>query len=581
MEAVMTNELTQTNALADWWNNADFPGKEFCTLHENGDLALRKTDLHAERTIASLTLDNADAVLKALTEKFPEVEARGNELQHEWDAADDKLKLIGKVSRHREYLMHTNAIGDFDILFHQVDEWEKVLSSLISNNYTEKLALIEKAEKLVDSDNWKDTTNQLKEIGEEWKAIGFVDKQRNDDLWNRLEEARTKFFDRKRGHQEDQEKEMLQNLDLKMELVEKAESLAASENWKEATETFKQLMEQWKATGRTVHDKNEALWNRFIQAKNVFFERKRAHFEVIQAEQEANYILKLALAERAEALKDSTDWNKTAHAYADLMEEWKKIGRVPLDKADEVWERVSVAKEHFFKNKRQHQESLRVTQEDNYAQKLALAKRAEELKHSNQWREATEEMNELMNDWKKIGPVPREHINTIWEQFIAARKFFFERKDADREKRKQHIEKQFQFKQDRTSGFLQKLEAELREEQERLVDFQAALQNVTPGPKEEELRSHLTKLIGQTEGKIKSKEEKVKDIRQQLEELDTKKKPSEKKHQKDEPAAKHEEPVAQEQPAAESAQDPSAQEGASVADESAAQKEENSETEEQ
>jgi hypothetical protein len=574
MEAVMTNEVTHTNALTDWWSNADFAGKEFCTLNENGDLALKKTDLHPERTIASLTPENADAVLKALVEKFPEVEARGNEVQQEWDAADDKLKLIGKVSRHREYLMHTNAIGDFDKLFNQVNEWDKEISSLVSKNYDEKKALIEKAEKLGESDNWKEASNQLKEIGEQWKAIGYVDKQRNDDLWNRLEEARTKFFDRKRTHQEEQEKEMLQNLDLKMEIVEKAENLAASENWKEATETFKQLMEQWKATGRTVHDKNEELWNRFILSKNTFFERKRAHFEVIQAEQEANYTVKLALAERAEAMKDSTDWNKTAHAYADLMEEWKKAGRVPLDKADELWERLSAAKENFFKNKRQHQESLRVTQEDNYAQKLGLVKRAEELKHSNQWREATEEMNELMNDWKKIGPVPREHINTIWEQFIAARKFFFERKDADREKRKQHLEKQFQFKQDRTSTFLQKLEAELKEEQERLVDFQTALENVTPGNKEEELRSHLTKLIAQTEGKVKSKEEKVKDIRQQLQELDTKKKPSEKKQHKEEPEAKIE-------PAADSVPEEPTHEESSATDEPLAQTDDNSQPEQQ
>ena len=78
-----------------------------------------------------------------------------------------------------------------------------------------------------------------------------------------------------------------------------------------------------------------------------------------------------------------------------------------------------------------------MNQEENYAQKLALLKRAEMLQDSTQWREATEELNELMTEWKKIGPVPRKHSNEIWERFIGARKKFFERKDANREKRKQ------------------------------------------------------------------------------------------------------------------------------------------------
>src|SRR5687768_5779798 len=106
MELAMTNEVTQSEALKQWWDNAEFKGKEFCELKDNGELVLKKTDAHPERTIATLTPENADAVLKALVDKYPEVEQRGTEIQQEWDTTEDKLKLIGKVSRHREYLMH-------------------------------------------------------------------------------------------------------------------------------------------------------------------------------------------------------------------------------------------------------------------------------------------------------------------------------------------------------------------------------------------------------------------------------------------------------------------------------------------
>lgn len=510
----MTQETNQASTLSSWWNEASFAGKEMYSLKENGDLVLKIGN--EERTVATVTAENADMVVKVLSDKFSEVEGRMKELQAEWDAADDKLKVIGKVERMREYLRHTNAVGNFASLLQPLEEMEKTIHGLSEENNKQRLSLVQKAEELASSENWKETTQALKDITEQWKKIATVDKHRADELWNRLDGAKNKFFERKQQHNEEVNKEMLANLDLKLELVDKAEKLAASEDWKVSTEAFKQLMEDWKKIGRTTPEKNEELWNRFITAKNVFYDRKKAHFESIQAEQEENYKLKSALIEKAEALKDSTEWGKTAQAFADLMEEWKSIGRVPLEKAEEMWSRLIAAKEHFFHAKKHHTETVRVTLDDNYAQKLALLKRAEALQHSTLWREATTELNELMDEWKKIGPVPREHSNKIWEQFLTARKKFFERKDANRERRQQRIEHEKESRAKQAYEFQAKLEDELREEEDRLADFKNGIENITPGRKAEELREHLTKLIKQTEHKIQHKQEKLEEVKKQI-----------------------------------------------------------------
>lgn len=518
----MTTESQAATSLPDWWNTISFNGKENYYLRESGELVLKQTPFSGERVIANFTTDNADIALKALLDKFPEVEARIKELQAEWDAIDDKTKLVGKVERMKEYMKHANAVGDIHTLIQPLLTMVKAIEMMEEENYQVKLKLVQEAETLADSDTWKETTQKLRDLGDQWKHTGHVDKTRNDELWNRLEAAKNKFFDRKRQNQEDVEKDLLQNLDLKMELVDKAESLAASEDWRNTTEIFRQLMEDWKKIGRTLHDKNEELWNRFINAKNNFYDRKKVHFESIQQEQEANVILKEQLIEKAEAMKDSHEWNVTSQAYAELMEQWKSIGKVPIEKSEELWGRFNGAKEQFFQAKRQHFESVKVSLEDNYAQKMALLKRAEVLQHSRQWREATEEMNELLAEWKKIGPVAREHSNAIWEQFIGARKKFFARKDEDREKRQQHVEKQRSGRLQQMHGFVLKLEDELKEEQEKLDDFRNGIQNITPGHKEAELRAHLEKLIAQTEHKVKHKEEKLEEVRKQLSEYDEK-----------------------------------------------------------
>ncbi len=527
MESITTEQTPAPELqLAEWWEQSELKGKEFCTLKKDGILVLNATEFFPERTITTLTADNADAATRALSEKFPEIENKHREIQEEWDGTEDKLKLFSKITRHKDYLLHTNAIGDFTIFFTPIAEWEKVMNALSDKNFEAKKTLVEKAEALVkEPTDWKATTQSLKEISDEWKAIGFSDKSRDDELWNRLEKARDSFFDNKRNFHDEQEKEMMRNLDVKMEIVDKAEKAAASDSWRGASEAFKQLMEQWKETGRITPEKNDELWKRFSEAQNVFYTRKRAHYEEISKEQEGNLAEKIELVERAESLKDSTDWNKTAKEFADIVIAWKKTGRVQPAKADELWKRLHDAQEHYFQNRRQHLETEKVTFEDNYAQKLALVNQAESHKDSTQWRETTDLMQELMEEWKKIGPVPREHNQSLWTQFLTARKHFFARKDESRDKRRQQMEKQVQHKIQHTKDFFKQLEIELREEEEKLKDFQEAEGNITPGPKEAELRNHLSSLIKETEEKIKHKSKKLDDARKQADNL-TEKKPA-------------------------------------------------------
>ena len=527
-------ENQQENKLTDWWANLSFDHKEQYSFNEDGEILLTAYNDFKERSVGKIEEANADTVLKLLQDKFAEVAEKLKELETEWTAAEDKSALIGKLHRLKEYLVHANAIGDFHGLYSKVAGFEKELEEVIEQNYAKKVTLVEHAEQMSDSEEWKETAEKMKQLTDDWKATGHIDKKRSDELWARLEAARDKFFEKKREHHEDVEKEMLQNLDLKLELVEKAEKLAASTDWKNTTKALKELMDKWKTIGRTMHDKNEELWQKFIAASNAFFEQKRAHFEVIHKEQEENLKAKELLVEKAEEIKDSEDWSATSKLQSELMDAWKKIGRVPREKSDEIWNKFNAARDHFFEKKRTHTEAFKIELDDNYAQKLALLKRAEELQNSTQWRETTAEINELMDEWKKIGPVPRKHSDEIWKKFIGARKKFFERKDANREKRKVQYEKKSKERISQTHHFIDKLGAELKEEEEKLADFKEGIENITPGmKKEDELREHLTKLIAQTEKKVEHKKEKIEEAKKQYEDLVAAEKEKEEKKAKE------------------------------------------------
>jgi len=507
------------------WEDIHFPGKEFCLLTDNREIALKATPFSEERVLSVITLDNYEVMAQALSDKFNEAKEKLAELETEWSQTEDVLKLAGKLFRMQDYLKQINAIGDFTPLLAAVAKMEQAIKDQYATNYKVKAEIVGRAEALKDSEDWRAATQGFKELVEEWKNAPPVEKDKNEQLWQQLEAARNHFYERKRLFHEDLEKEFMQNLDLKMELCEQAEALANSEEWRKTSDKMKELLEKWKTIGRVAtHEKNEELWNRFIAARNTFFERKKQHYELIQQEQEVNYKQKLEIVEKAEALKDSTDWKATTEAYSALMDAWKKTGRVPSERSDELWSRLQAARDTFFGNKRHHNAEVKVTMEDNLAQKTTLVNRAEQIMNSTDWRATTDELNELMTEWKKIGYVNRAQGDELWSRFINARKHFFDRKDADREKKKAKFQSQFQSRLQQTREFLNKISAELKEEEDKLEDFQQSLANTTgDGPKENQLREHLKNLIAQTMQRLPDRRAKVKEVEAQLAELEGKK----------------------------------------------------------
>lgn len=533
----------------DWWEQSDAPEKEFLRL-EGDRLSLKATDYFPERQIAVLQAANAAQTLQELRDKFSEARQRVEKLQQDWQAAEDVLKLQSRVRSLRDYLTHLQAAGNLALLLEQVAGWEKEIKTRLGANVQQREELVAKAEELADSSQWKETAQQFRELEEKWKQAPAIDKAGSDALRQRLDAAKDKFYERRRQHQEEVEKDMAQSLDLKLEIVEKAERMAKSEDWKGTTEAFRELLEQWKQSGKTFSDKQEELWQRFQNAKTAFHERKRLHHQEIQSEQEENYEKKLELVAQAEAIQHQTNWTATARQFEKIQQEWNKIGRVPQEKSEELWQRLHKAKDTFYGNRRQHNEQLMGQLQENLAKKQALIQQAEEISRSTQWREATEEMNELMTQWKKIGPAPREQNEKVWEQFLAARKKFFERKDANREQHKARITQQHDRRLHQTKNFLATLEHELKEENEKLADFQESLGKLTSGPKEEELRRHLKNLIAQSEKNVARRQRKMEEVREQLKTLESRErrepaKEQERTSQKSEPDREKEQPAAQ------------------------------------
>lgn len=190
----------------------------------------------------------------------------------------------------------------------------------------QKEAIAVQAESLVDSVNWKATTEKLKELLDEWKKAPRLDKASDAQLWKRFSSSRNKFDKRRRTHFATLDIEFKKVAAVKEEIVKEAETLTNSRDWLKTAQKFKSLMDKWKAAGRGKKSTDTALWNRFKTAQDTFFAAKNADLEKRQGSMVENLQKRESLLLEIEALLPISDFKAARRSFRDLESKWQKIG---------------------------------------------------------------------------------------------------------------------------------------------------------------------------------------------------------------------------------------------------------------
>ncbi|HEY2984320.1 MAG TPA: DUF349 domain-containing protein [Jatrophihabitantaceae bacterium] len=207
----------------------------------------------------------------------------------------------------------------------------------------EKLAA--EAEQIAESGtSWKASGDRLRTIVDEWKQIKGIDRKTDDALWKRFAAARDAFGKRRGQHFAQLDAERGAARAAKDKLIERAEELAQSSDWKETAAAMRDLMAEWKAAGRAGRDTEEGLWTRFRAAQDTFFARRSATFAERDAEQTENQRKKEAVVAETEAL-DISDPKAAQAALRSLQSRYDEIGHVPREAMRPLDERMRAAEQ--------------------------------------------------------------------------------------------------------------------------------------------------------------------------------------------------------------------------------------------
>ena len=358
--------------------------------------------------------------MKTLTESTEDTTAIYNEfkqLQQEWN--DIKQVPSGRQNElWRSYQLYTEKFYDMVKLNNEFREYD------FKKNLEQKTHLCEAAEKLVEETDVISAFHQLQKLHQEFRAIGPVAKELRESLWARFKAASTVINRRHQQHFEELKEKEQNNLDQKTVICEIVESMeydtfTTFSDWEDKTQEILALQAKWKTIGYAPQKMNVKIFERFRSACDEFFHRKAAFYKSIKENMAKNLEKKRELCEKAEALKESTDWKATAELLTQLQKDWKNIGPVSKKHSDSIWKRFIGACDYFFEQKNKATSSQRSIEMENLAKKENIIQQLTELQESSNQEETTEKIRQLTKEWNEVGFVPFKDKDRIYKTYHA------------------------------------------------------------------------------------------------------------------------------------------------------------------
>ncbi len=354
-------------------------------------------------------------------------------------AIQEQWKAIGPVpaAQSRNLWASFNALMDrfYDnrSIYFELKELDR------KKNLESKLELCEKAEQLKDVADLKEAIRQLNELHEEFKHIGPVPREDQENLWQRFKAASDAVYDRRKDFFEGQKEVYKTNQTEKEALI--AQLLPYGEfkadrikDWNTKTKEILEIQKAWEKIGPVPKEAGKEINKAFWAAFKQFFHHKNVFFKELDEIRATNQKKAEGLITQAEELMQNTDWQNTANQLVKLQQEWKKLGPTPEKNRDALYKKFKAACDAFFENRRNSNKAANTEFDQNLKKKQDLIKQIIDAAKGEGLSEET--LTGWVAEFNEIGFVPRKNMKEIQAQFKEAVDKYLEKLDpagSDRE----------------------------------------------------------------------------------------------------------------------------------------------------
>lgn len=289
------------------------------------------------------------------------------------------------------------------------------------DNLMGKLVILEKMEKFLteigDKANWNEAEKEFENLSRQWRKIGRVPIEKNQETWDKYHEAQEKFHAKRFKNDKKYRKQIERFLEKKKKLIDEAEALIDSDDLANAARRVNKLHRRWKKTGNLPQKEENELWDRFKAATDAFNEKKAEYSDVIREQEHENLEKKYKLIDVAGELKESDDFEGTHQKFQNLMKKWKKTGPVPKRKSGKIWKKFKGAMDYFYDRRREHFKVVKEKRKDNLEEKREILDQLKKLREHEDPIAAVDEAKPLQEEFKKAGYVPIKFKNKMWKEY--------------------------------------------------------------------------------------------------------------------------------------------------------------------
>ncbi len=315
----------------------------------------------------------------------------------------------------------------------------KNIQDNLKKNLAERQAIIEELKNIVDhTDNYNTALKDIQVLRDRWKQAGPIPRDNYNHVWNNFHFHIERFYDQLHLDREARDIDFKFNLEQKQRLIDRAKELLEEADIQKAFRELQTLHRVWKEEiGPVAREYREDIWNEFSDITKKLHDKREGLQQQLRVKEEENALHKNGIIASINKINQSTvtshsQWQQSIKEVDALRDQFFKIGRVPAELNEKVWEQFKEATRVFNTAKNNFYKDIKKDQQENLTQKLALIEKAKSLNESDDFDKVTPVMKQIQEDWKKIGHVPRKQSDEIWKEFKAACNHYFDRLHAIR-----------------------------------------------------------------------------------------------------------------------------------------------------
>ena len=384
--------------------------------------------------VRNAIIEDLKNLIDSTDESIGDMFKKMNEIRERWNNA-------GSIPRDKYNILWNNYHFHVERFYDLIHLDKEARDQDFKNNLEQKQQLIVRAKDLLAEPDVMKAFRELQLLHRVWKEeIGPVDREHREAIWNEFSDITKQMHDKREALNANAREKEMQNFNAKNEIIAQIAALTTEEvnghkGWQNQMKKMEALRETFFKAGKVPAELNEETWAKFKNAVRDFNKNKNAFYKEIKHDQQENLNKKMALVEKANALKDSDDFKATTPIMKQIQEDWKKIGHVPRKYSDSIWKDFKTACNAYFDRLHKVQNEENKEEVEAYENKKNFLETFKSFELVGDHKKDLEDIKKNIETWKSFGRVPfnKRHIEGKFNKILDAlfEKLSLSKKDTE------------------------------------------------------------------------------------------------------------------------------------------------------